>query len=787
MTRSVCLFIVFAICNNARIDAQGTLPVKPNGFKISSTSPLSSLSSQQNTVTPASFLQSNQEKASGSDESIPSILTGKKSATPVTKPKPRATQDKIDPLNIPSSPIATLPKSSGFQPPSNFVPPKSVPSAGGSSKSGFQSKGGFQQRPNTTVNSSNTKSNPLIPPATGRTTQSNSLTPANSQNPRNQAVTGTNSNLSTQSRFNQPNNLSNQGQVSGNAGLQRPMRSQGTGALSSSSNLQSAPTVENRNALANPRVASALNNTRTATPRANNRLSEPTVFADQQLNPQLKVVAMGPKTISVNKTGKFDVKIVNIGQVDASDVMVGIEIPAWVEVIGQPNAAGGEASVKQLDNAKGIVWNLSYLPAGRDAVVSINLEPKENRAFNLKTEWTTAPVSGESKVMVTQANLQTRISGPSEVKYGEKAVYTITIENTGNGTAEKVSVSLSDSLGGDSAGVGEIVSGGTKQFEVELTAGQAGPLKLEAFVKGDAGVKSEIAKEIVVRRAKLVVNAVGPKFKYAGSAITYNLSIENQGDAPAKDIHAAALLPLSAEYISGLNQISENDGRKIGWKIPEIPAGSKRNFIITCLIQQAGDARMEIGVRSGDGLTSGDIVATKVEALADLKLEVVDPRGPQAVGREVTYELHIKNRGTKSARNVLVSGEFSDFIDPIGGSGAKARMEKAGMISFDPISEIKVGQSVVLKVVAKAYEPGTHTFRAIVQCKEQDIRKISEGTTKFFGESIKAPARKRTEVPVPTKAAATQTAPANTSIVPQAQAPQPTGFQPPANNFQPNR
>ncbi|MEC9093491.1 MAG: hypothetical protein VX438_12335, partial [Planctomycetota bacterium] len=425
----------------------------------------------------------------------------------------------------------------------------------------------------------------------------------------------------------------------------------------------------------------------------------------------------------------------NLGQVDANDLVVGIAIPSWVEVIGKPTPAAGEAVVKNLGETQGIVWTVSYLPPGRDSIVTLNLEPKENRAFNLKTEWTTAPVSGESKVMVTQPNLETRISGPEEVKYGAKAVYTITIENTGNGMAEKVAISLSESLGGDSATIGLIPSGATKQFEVELIAGKAGPMKLEALVKGEAGIESEIKKDITVRRAKLIAKASGPKFKYAGSAITYSISVENQGDATAKNISAAALLPIHAVYISGLNQITENDGRKIGWKVPEIPAGSKRDYIITCLINEAGAARMEFGVRSEGGLTSGNVVNTKVEALADLKLEVVDPRGPQAVGRDVTYELHIKNRGTKSAQNVLVSGEFSDFIDPISGTGAKSQLDQGGVITFDPIQQIKVGETVVLKVIAKATKPGTHTFRAIVNCQEQDIRKISEGTTKFFGDS----------------------------------------------------
>ena len=47
-----------------------------------------------------------------------------------------------------------------------------------------------------------------------------------------------------------------------------------------------------------------------------------------------------------------------------------------------------------------------------------------------------------------------------------------------------------------------------------------------------------------------------------------------------------------------------------------------------------------------------------------LVLEVHDPDGPVAVGTEATYELVIRNRGTKSAENVQVKTFFSHGIEP---------------------------------------------------------------------------------------------------------------------------
>lgn len=753
MLRSACFLVLLGLGFNCLLipakllNSQEVVPVRPSPVRISDSSPLKTLSPQSNSISPAAFLRTNrdQENQQGSGDSgraVPSIVPSNKRAA--VNRSSSVQDDEIDPLNIPSSPIkrsnlpATTsgstfkPSTSGFQPPKSttFQPSRSIKSQSELPKATTDNKqpsSGFLPAPSKPEPVEDQESPKQFAPEASR------IQPA-------------------------PNRLNNPS----------PARLETKSTPTKTFSTQDlAPRVAERA----PRI-NTIPRTLPRTSNTSNIDRSPDSFSTQQQNPQLKLVSSGPRSITVNKAGDFVVKILNTGQIDATDVMVGIEIPGWVEVVSKPQSTGGEAMIKDLGDSKGVVWNLSYLPAGRDALISLKLEPRENKPFNLKTEWTTAPVSNEAKVMVTQAKLATQITGPEEIKYGEKAVYRISIENTGNGDAEQVSVALSESLGGDSATVGIIKAGTTKQFEVELTAGQAGPLSLKASVKGDAGISSDIAKEIVVRRAKLAVKAEGPKFKYAGSALTYKISVENLGDATAKDITAAALLPLNAEYISGLNQVTENEGRKIGWKIAEIPAGSRRDFIVTCLVNQAGEARMEIGVRSASGLTSGGIVTTKVEALADLKLEVVDPRGPQAVGRQVVYELHIKNRGTKAATNIMISGEFSDFIDPVGGTGAKANIDKAGVISFAPIRELGVGQSTVVKVIAKASKPGTHTFRAIVECPEQDIRKVSEGTTKFFGEGTPA----SNEQP---RQAAEETEPASESPNPlPSTLPSPSGFQP---------
>ena len=107
---------------------------------------------------------------------------------------------------------------------------------------------------------------------------------------------------------------------------------------------------------------------------------------------------------------------------------------------------------------------------------------------------------------------------------------------------------------------------------------------------------------------------------------------------------------------------------------------------------------------------------TQVDALADLRLDVVEPKGPIAVGADVMYEIHVLNRGTKSANDVKVVGYFSGKIDPIAAVGGEHRLVP-GIVIFKPIQSISAGGEAVFKVTARAKAPGHHMFKAEVVCE----------------------------------------------------------------------
>jgi hypothetical protein len=81
-------------------------------------------------------------------------------------------------------------------------------------------------------------------------------------------------------------------------------------------------------------------------------------------------------------------------------------------------------------------------------------------------------------------------------------------------------------------------------------------------------------------------------------------------------------------------------------------------------------------------------------------------------------------------------GLFSEGIDPVSVEGAQYSI-RDGRVSFRTIKSLPAGRDIVLRIHAKATQPGTHLFRAEVTCQDLDIRLSSEETTRFFQDKFR--------------------------------------------------
>ncbi len=456
--------------------------------------------------------------------------------------------------------------------------------------------------------------------------------------------------------------------------------------------------------------------------------------------PSLSVESFGPQSIGINRPATYKVVVTNETSRIAERVMVSIDMPAWVE-IDKVNQTSGERQFADSNDAKEktkLVWKIDQVPANGSQTITITTIPRKAEAFDLGIEWTLAPRAGAANIVVTQPKLEMSIVGPDEVHFGENALYEVTLRNTGNGDAEDVILILPEALGGDRAPLGKIPAGASQTHKVEVLARMPGELDMALTAVSENQAEVAASRKLMIRRANLGINIAGPALRYAGTSGQYVVTLTNTGDAAAVDVVAALGLPSGVKYLGGIETFNLIDGG-IRWPVGRIEPGQSREYKVNCKFDTSGELQLEAGTKANGELQAAHACVTRVQTIADLAMVLNDPAGPLTTGEEITYEIVVQNRGTKSANDVDVWMIFSEGLEPKSGSGREYRIPRDGAIQFATIPQIDPGQSISMKVNAVAFAPGTHVFRAELQCKEADAREIKEGTSKFFGEEVGNP------------------------------------------------
>jgi len=453
--------------------------------------------------------------------------------------------------------------------------------------------------------------------------------------------------------------------------------------------------------------------------------------------PVLNVKTIGPRRITVGKESSYELLIRNSGQVAADEVIVTVDLPEWAEVMGAEASLGVTESSADLQTSKQLAWKIAHLEAKAQEKLVLRIVPRQSRPFDLAVRWDYRPVSLEAMIEVQEPKLEMHLDGPREVLFGKREVYRLELANTGTGEAEGVEISLLPIGTGENVPathrLGTLAAGEKKVIEVELTARQAGVLTIKVDARADGGVEASLAETIAVLRAALNVAVEAPRMQFVGNEVHYRLRVTNTGTAPATNLRVAARLPLGTKYVSstGDAKLSAERG-ELTWTIDSLPAGGTKDIDLVCNLERSGINRLDVSAMADGELAASAEATMQVEAMADLRLNVVDPSGPVAVGDETTYEVIIHNRGSKGAENVEVVAYFSRGVEPTAVEGGGHKIAP-GQVVFDKIPLLAAGQSVSFKIHAKADTSGNHVFRAEVYCRPLDMRLASEETTHFYG------------------------------------------------------
>ncbi|WDQ15456.1 hypothetical protein [Rhodopirellula sp. P2] len=444
--------------------------------------------------------------------------------------------------------------------------------------------------------------------------------------------------------------------------------------------------------------------------------------------PGIRVITAGPKKVMIRQTHPYEIRVENRGNVDAEGLVIRAYIPDWADVVGQ-QASRGDVAGSTENSVRQLNWRIEHLAAGQSERMLVRLKAARSGTHDLNVDWTIAPQQERMQVEVQEPELALTIDGPDEVIYGQSKTYTIRVLNPGDGVAPNVVFTLSpESSTPQSQRIGDIPSGKEAQFEVELTAQDLGDLKIHGLASGDLELKAEADKNVRVLAADLEAVLTGPELKYQNTDAMYQLELTNHGTTASDDVLATLTLPMGVTYIGGMEGASLIDNQ-LRWKIASLTPGARRNYQFQCRLDATGQHEFTFKCKGSAAGQTGVALTTNVEAIADLVLSIEDPSAPAPVGQDVTYQIVIRNRGSKPATDVRAIAQFSHGIEPqqlLGNDGKVI----TGQVLINPIARIDAGEEVRMKIVAKAAEGGHHRFRTEV--RSGDTILVAEEATHYM-------------------------------------------------------
>ncbi len=449
--------------------------------------------------------------------------------------------------------------------------------------------------------------------------------------------------------------------------------------------------------------------------------------------PSLTILKLAPPEIQVGKRCTFGIRVQNSGQRTAQNVQVHDEIPLGTELVGtapRASVSGGK-----------VVWDLGTLSVGEERTVEMELIPTEEGELGSVATVTMA-AQASAKARCTKPELAMRLSSPPQVHAGQQHLVQIEITNPGSGEATGVMVLETVPAGvSHEAGpalefeIGNLAPGESRRLELVLTAEHAGRVKNTMTAKADAGLHVEASCEFEVIAPDLQVTVEGPDRRFLERPATYQVSIDNPGTAPAKEVQLVTHLPKGLQFVSA-NNLGEYDAaaHSVIWSLAELPANERGTVELVALPVEPGQHVMHFNTKARDGLTDETQKEVTVEGIAALMFEVVDMDDPIEVGGETTYEIRVVNQGSKAAANVQVMAIMPPGLRALSGQGDTRHTIQGERVVFAPLAQLGPKAESTFRIQAQGVRAGDQRVR--VQITTDEIREpiTKEESTRVYAD-----------------------------------------------------
>jgi len=459
-------------------------------------------------------------------------------------------------------------------------------------------------------------------------------------------------------------------------------------------------------------TATVTTTTNDPNPDNNSSLTELTVVTSD-----LQAGKTGPGTAFAGNTISWTLTMTNNGPDPQSAATLSDTLPAGTTFVSLVQNTGPAAGCSDPGAGNAGSINCSIFTLGSGGSAQFTLTALINPAFTgtlsntdtvFGTNADTNPNNNSATAMTVvtaSADLSVVKSGPSTANAGTNITYSIVVTNNGPSNAANVSltdavpvnttfVSASQTTGPafsctnpPSGGTGTMTctiaslapgSPATFSMTVHINPGAIGAAVTNTVnvtatsTDSNPGNNSSFVTTTATGSADVSIVKTAAAAAVAGSNLTYNINVTNNGPSDAASVTMSDTLPANTTFVSesqptGPAFICTNppvgSGGTVSCSIATLTAGTSATFSIVVQIAPAapvGPSSNTATVTSSTpdptpGNNSSTAITTIALATADLSITKTPAPGPYGTGLPLTYTLVVTNNGPNTASAVTVT------------------------------------------------------------------------------------------------------------------------------------
>lgn len=434
--------------------------------------------------------------------------------------------------------------------------------------------------------------------------------------------------------------------------------------------------------------------------------------------PELTIQKIAPAESTVGEPLVYAIKVRNVGQSAAHDVIVEDRIPRGTTL---------EGSIPQAELVdKRLIWQLGQMPPGEEKTIRIKVVPTEpGEIGSVATVRFVAEVAATTRI--TTPDLTLDVSGPQEVTLGEQTVFHFRIANVGQGEARNVYIRNLLPAGLEHPGghdieydVGALRPGETREVDLPLTAAQEGMQQVQAFLNTGSTTRAQVQGSVNVIRSRLLIQRQGPRRRFIGRPADYTTTVTNRSSAPLQRISVVEQLPQGLE-LAAVPQAGHFDPqrRTITWRIDSLAPGASTSFLTSVIGREQG--AWQGTVRAADAAGNRAELTSKLEVagFASLTVDLEHDGRPVGIGEQVALRLTVRNRGTSAAEAVQAQFEIPEHLEFVNARGPVEFEQEGRTIRFAALEQLPAEGEQSFDIVLTAAAAGT--MRVSAQLSTSDL------------------------------------------------------------------